>query len=204
MIVTDIAEQSASKVKIEIDGAFAFVLYKGELRKYGIKSGEPIPDAVYEELTVRVLPKRATLRCMNLLKSRDYTVAQLKTKLKQGGYPEAAMESAIAYVASYGYVDDLRYAEEFIRCSQETKSRRRIDCDLQRKGISPDTVKQAWENWQKQGNAQDEEEQIRRLLAKKHYDGEHADRKETQKIYAFLARRGFDLENIRKVLFTST
>ena len=33
MIVTDIAEQSASKVKIEIDGAFAFVLYKGELRK---------------------------------------------------------------------------------------------------------------------------------------------------------------------------
>lgn len=204
MIVTDIAEQSASKVKIEIDGEFAFVLYKGELRKYGIKSGEPIPAAVYEEITLRVLPKRAALRCMNLLKSRDYTVAQLRTKLRQGGYPETAMESAIAYVASFGYVDDLRYAEEFIRCSQETKSRRRIDCDLQRKGISPDTVKQAWENWQKQGNAQDEEEQIRRLLAKKHYDREHADRKEMQKIYAFLARRGFDLENIRKVLFTST
>lgn len=204
MIVTDIAEQSASKVKIEIDGAFAFVLYKGELRKYGIKSGETIPDTVYEELTRHVLPKRAMLRCMNLLKSRDYTVAQLKTKLRQGGYPEASIESAIAYVASYGYVDDLRYAEEFIRCSQETKSRRRIDCDLQRKGINPDTVKQAWENWQKQGNAQDEEEQIRRLLAKKHYDGAHADRKEMQKIYAFLARRGFDLENIRKVLFTST
>lgn len=204
MIVTELAEQSASRVKVEIDGEPAFVLYKGELRKYGIQKEQPLAEAAYEELMKQVLPKRAALRCMNLLKSRDYTTAQLRRKLEQGGYPEAVTEQALQYVASFHYIDDLRYAVNFISATQHTRSRRRIDCDLQQRGISPELIRQAWEHWQEQGNAQDEEEQIRILLEKKHFDREHADTKEMQRIYGFLARRGFDSEKIRKVLFTST
>lgn len=204
MIVTELAEQSTSRVKVEIDGEPAFVLYKGELRKYGIQKGQQLRQEVYEELMKQVLPKRAAICCMNLLKSRDYTTVQLRRKLEQGGYPETVIESAIQYVASFHYVDDLRYAEDFINCCQETRSRRRIECDLLKKGLSSDLIQKAWEQWQEQGNEQDEEEQIRCLLKKKHYDRDHADVREMQRIYAFLARRGFDSEKIRKVLFTST
>ena len=55
------------------------------------------------------------LRCMNLLKSRDYTVYQLKTKLKENGYPEFLIDTAIEYVASYGYVDDEKIYESLYR-----------------------------------------------------------------------------------------
>lgn len=204
MIVTELAEQSASRVKVEIDGEPAFVLYKGELRKYGIQKGQQLRQEAYEELMKQMLPKRAAMRCMNLLKSRDYTTVQLRRKLEQGGYPKPVIESAIQYVASFHYVDDLRYAVNFINCCQETRSRRRIECDLLKKGLSSDLIQKAWEQWQEQGNEQDEEEQIRCLLEKKHYDRDHADAREMQRIYAFLARRGFDSEKIRKVLFTST
>lgn len=200
MIVTRLSEVSASRVKVYIDEQSAFVLYKGELRKYGLREGEPIEKKIYEELVCEVLPKRAKLRCMNLIKSRDYTREQLKLKLKQGGYPEQVIEKALDYAASERYIDDLRYAESFIVCSHERKSRRRIENDLLQKGVSAETIASAWMQWEGEGNVQDEEEQIKALLVKKHFDMETADRKELQKMYAFLARRGFDGDKIRRML----
>lgn len=200
MIVTRLSEVSASKVKVYIDEQSAFVLYKGELRKYGLREGEPIGEKIYEELVCEVLPKRAKLRCMNLIKSRDYTREQLKLKLMQGGYPEQVIEKALDYAVSERYIDDLRYAESFIVCSHERKSRRRIENDLLQKGISAETIASAWMQWESEGNMQDEEEQIKTLLAKKHFDAETADRKELQKMYAFLARKGFDGDKIRRML----
>lgn len=200
MTVTMLSEVSASRVKVYIDEQPAFVLYKGELRKYGLREGEPIGEKIYEELIHEVLPKRAKLRCMNLIKSRDYTREQMKDKLEQGGYPEPVIEEALDYAASGRYIDDLRYAENFITCSHEKKSRRRIENDLLQKGIPTETIARAWVQWENDGNVQDEAEQIRTLLAKKHFDAETADRKELQKMYAFLARKGFDGDKIRRAL----
>lgn len=73
MLVTEIAEITKSKVKICIDYQISFALYKGELRKYGIKKEEELSEEIYNMILKEVLPKRAKLRCMNLLKSRDYT-----------------------------------------------------------------------------------------------------------------------------------
>lgn len=200
MIVTRLSEVSASRVKVYIDEQSAFVLYKGELRKYGLREGEPIEEKIYKELVCEVLPKRAKLRCMNLIKSRDYTREQLKRKLMQGGYPEQVIEEALDYAASERYIDDLRYAESFIVCSHERKSRRRIENDLLQKGISAETIANAWMQWEGEGNVQDEEEQIKALLVKKHFDVKTADRKELQKMYTFLARKGFEGDKIRRML----
>lgn len=200
MIVTDILEVSSSKVKVYIDEEIAFVLYKGEIRKYGIKTGNILPQKVYEELMREVLPKRAKLRCMNLLKSKDYTVAQLRQKLKQGNYPEAVIEEALAYVASFHYTDDCRYAQDFINTHSATRSRRKIENDLLGKGIAKDVIIRAWEQWEEAGNEQDEDAQIAELLNKKHFDSENADQREMQRIYGFLARRGFSTEKILKAM----
>lgn len=200
MTVTEIVEASASKVKVYLDEEFAFVLYKGEIRKYGIKEGKVLSEKVYAELMDEVLPKRAKLRCMNLLKAKDYTVAQLRQKLKQGCYPDSVIEQALDYVASFRYTDDCRYAVDFINTHHLTRSRRKIENDLQGKGIAKEVIAKAWEQWEEEGNVQDEEAQIAQLLEKKHFDPENADRKELQKIYGFLARRGFSTEKILKAL----
>ena len=42
MIVTGIEEQTKTKFKVYLDGTFAFVLYKGELKRFGIKAGRRI------------------------------------------------------------------------------------------------------------------------------------------------------------------
>ena len=201
MTVTRIEELSRSRCKIYLEDSFAFVLYKGELRLYHIKEGEPLKEEDYRTIMGEVLPKRAKLRAMNLLQGREYTTSQLRTKLLQGFYPPEIIEQAIDYVAGFHYIDDLRYAVDYITYHEDSRSRRRIEQDLQGKGILAATIEEAWQVWRENGGKQDEQAMIRELLHKKHYDTEgETDWKERQKIYAFLARKGFSAEVIRKAI----
>lgn len=200
MQVTQIEELNKSRCKVYIEQEFAFVLYRGELRLYHVREGEELAETSYNTIMTEVLPKRAKLRAMNLLQKREYTTAQLRDKLKQGFYPESVLEEALDYVASFHYTDDLRYASEYIRCNVDSRSRKRIEQDLQGKGVSKDVIKAAWEEWTELGGAQDEESMIRKLLLKRGYDADTADYSRRQKEAAFLMRKGFSSESIRHVL----
>lgn len=198
MVVTDIVEYTKSRYKVYIDQEFAFVLYKGELRIYGVVKDKEIGEEAYNQLMREVLPKRAKLRSMNLLKSREYTRHQLAEKLRQGLYPEEVIEEALEYVASYKYIDDHRYALSYIRYHSEAKSRKSVELSLMKKGVDKDTIRGAWLAWEEEGNCQDEGAQILRLLEKRKFDPGKADIKEIQRTYAFLMRKGFSPESIRK------
>ncbi len=197
--VTKIEELSKSRSKVYLDGSFAFVLYKGELRRYEVKEGAELKEAVEQEICQVLLPKRAKLRCMNLLQSREYTEKQLIDKLRQGCYPEAAIEEALQYVKSFHYVDDERYAEQYIRCHITDKSRQRIKMDLARKGIDKKQIERKLAEAEFDAAEEDQQNLLKSLLLKKHYESDLS-LQEKQKIFAFLMRRGFTAEDIRKAM----
>lgn len=103
-------------------------------------------------------------------------------------------------MAGFHYTDDLRYACDYITGHENIRSRRRIEQDLLGKGIERATLEQAWARWEELGGSQDEASMIRVLLEKRGYDAEKAEIRERQKTYAFLLRKGFSGETIRKVL----
>ena len=200
MTVTQIVEISKNRSKVYIDQELSFVLYKGELRLYGVRQGEALAGEDYQRIMEEVLPRRAKLRAMNLLKNREYTTARLREKLREGFYPEQVIDQAMEYVASFRYTDDVRYAVDFITCHEKDRSRRRIEQDLAGRGIDRATMEKAWKEWESKGGEQDEQAMIRRLLEKKRYDPETADYREKQRIYAFFGRKGFSGEQISKVM----
>ena len=200
MLVTQISEMSKSRSRIYLDGQFAFILYKGELRQFQIKEGQELTGECYRQIMTQILPRRAKLRSMNLLQSRDYTRKQLEDKLKQGEYPQECIEEALSYVESYGYIDDRRYAGDYIEYHIQTKSRMRIETDLMRRGISKEVIRQAFEELKNLGVVQDEAALIRDLLNKKKYCADTATRQEQQKMYGFLYRKGFSPEAIVRAL----
>ncbi len=200
MLVTQICDVTRSRSRIYIDGQFAFVLYKGELRRFHLREGQEISVGSYQEITTELLPKRAKLRCLNLLQSRDYTRKQLVDKLIQGDYPEECIEEAVAYVESYGYLDDFRYTKDFIEYNIDNKSRMRIETDLMRKGIKSDLIKRAFEELNLLGVEQDEMAMIEGLLRKKKFCVETATKQEQQKMFGFLYRRGFRADAITEAL----
>ncbi|MBQ8597999.1 MAG: regulatory protein RecX [Lachnospiraceae bacterium] len=200
MVVTGITEITKSRSRIEIDYAFAFVLYKGELRIYGMEEGSEISEETYSEITQKVLPKRAKLRAMNLLKQRSYTRHALAEKLKQGGYPEQVIKEALDYVESFHYIDDKQYASDYIEYNKEQKSQRKIFQDLMQKGVPENLIQEAWEEHAGDASRELEREQILFWAKKKNFSAETADFKAKQKMMAFLYRKGFKVEDIRSVL----
>ena len=142
--------------------------------------------------------KRAKLRCMHLLEKRDYTEKELRQKLENGKteYTEEQIDGAIAQVKSFHYVDDGRYACKYIEAMQSRKSRRQIEQELYQKGVDRELIQEAFE----ETGEVPEEEQIARWMEKRNFHPEEADLKEKQRMYAFLARKGFRAENIQRVM----
>ena len=202
MEITQIIPLDSKRCKIYLEGEFAFVLYKGELRDFGIKEGQVIDSLVYGEIVNELLPKRCIKRAMNLLQKRDYTTGQLRDKLAEGYYTDEMIDGAIDYVTSYHYLDDERYCRDYITYHMETRSRARIIQDLTSKGLNKEFILPIVEELYAENDPDLEQEQIRKLLAKKHFDPETADFKERQKMTAFLLRRGFSMSDIRKYIVT--
>ncbi len=200
MVVTKIEELDKKRVRVYIDDEFAFVVYKGELRLYGLKETEEVDMKVYNDLMSEVLPKRAKLRCMNLLKTKSYTERQLRDKLKQGEYTQVLIEIALEYVKSYGYVDDKRYCDDFIAYNMENKSLKRMEQDLLKKGINKNVIFEAFERMREDGNEPDEFSMAAELMRKKKYDANTATIEEKRRFAALLYRKGFGADTIRRVL----
>lgn len=196
MIITNIEAVTKAKSRVYIDEQLAFVLYKGELSRYKIKKDEEISEETYREIIDEVLTKRAKIRCIYLLKSMDRTEYQLRTKLKQGGYPEEAVNTAIEYVKNLHYIDDSRYAQYYIEGRTGSKSKQQITQDLLRRGISKELIQSIYG----QQEPEDETDQIRKWVEKKRVDLETADPKEINRLYGFLMRKGFQSSDISKVL----
>lgn len=199
MIVTDIVEINNKKCKVFIDCEFAFAVYKGELRSYHIKKDCEIATEDYKQLTEVVLPKRAKLRAMNLLKTRSYTRKQLENKLRDNYYNEEFIEEALSYVERFGYVNDLQYAIDFITYRANQLNRKQLEQKMMQKGISKDVMEQAFLEFYQDGNEISEKEQIYTFLQKKKF-WQLEEEKDRQKVLAALMRKGFAFEMIQKVL----
>ncbi len=203
MIISDITEFDKKRVKVYIDGEFAFILYKGELRDYSIKVGSEISNVAYNEIVEELLPKRATKRAMNLLQKKDYTEKKLRDKLAEGLYSDDCIDAAIEYVKSYKYLDDDRFARDYIIYHLENKSKNRIVQDLSNKGIDKEAILRIFDEVYSDYDSEEVEnaeyQQIKKLLEKKHYSSD-MDFKEKQKIMSFLLRRGYNMDSIRKCM----
>ena len=198
MIVTEVRPFSShsKKVILRLEGAEDLVLYKREYLRLSVKEGDDLPRETYDSIVSEVLIPRARRRVLHLLERGDRTQSDLFNKLRDGGYPRIAAESAIGYAASYGYVDDERYAANYIRFHQDKRSRRRIVHDLTGRGIAADIIDRAMEAEYESS----ESEQIRQLLDRRHFDPDTADGRERDKQIRFLLGRGYRWTDISSVL----
>ena len=152
-----------------------------------------ITEKSEEELKDEV--RRAKLRALHLLTAMDRTEAQLREKL-QVSYCEEAVETAIEYVKSFGYINDERYVRVYIESKSRTKSRKQIEQELiYKKGISKEAVQRGFEEAQ----MTDISEVIRKYMDKKKINPQTCDYEQKQKFFAYMLRKGFQIEDMKKV-----
>lgn len=186
----------AKKSWVRFDGAEDICLYHKEICRFGLEEGLEIPDTIYRQLIDEVLIPRARKRALHLLEKQDRTSANLWGKLVSGGCPPSVADDAVAYAASYHYIDDERYARNYVYFHKGTKSRRRMTVDLLRRGVDRGLIDRILE----EDYDTDESSLMRTLIEKRRYNPASADQKERSKMYRYLVSRGFDSNAVCEAL----
>ena len=143
--------------------------------------------------------RNARRKAMQLLEHMDRTEKALSDRLRQAGFSERAGADAMSYVKSYGYIDDSRYARTYLAYRMETKSRQKLIQELIQKGVDRQTAVEAWEE-EAALNQPDEREILKRTIEKKYDRDTQLDEKEMRRLQGYLARRGFQFQDISGVL----
>lgn len=196
MRVTAVEVVDKKKKKVSIDGEYAFMLYNSEVRRFHVREGEELSPVDYEEIQA-ALYKRAKLKTMDLLKRSDKTEQELRTKLKTAKFNQDAIDVAIEYVRSYGYIDDYRFASNYVRLKKQQKSKRALEFELSNKGIPRDVISQCMEEEFQQ---EDETEAIKKMILKKCNMVSQVEDAKMQKIIASICRKGFSFDKVRTAI----
>ena len=139
---------------------------------------------------------------LNLLAARPYSSSALRRKLIQKEYPAADTDDVIRRLLDNGLLNDAKYAEQYARSKMLSTgaSKRRLTQDLYRKGIKGDAATIAIDNVIEQDEI-DPAAQIERVARKKLAQlGDLEPIVLRRRLFAFLARRGYDLDDIKSVV----
>ncbi len=147
-------------------------------------------------------PPSAYNYALNLLSARPYSTSALYRKLIQKKYSAADADDAIRRLLDNGLLDDKKYAEQYARSKilSTGSSKRRLQQDLYRKGIKGDVATTAIANVLEQEEI-DPAVVIERVAKKKLAQlGDLEPLVLRRRLFAFLARRGYDLDEIKSVV----
>ncbi len=80
--------------------------------------------------------KDCKAKLLKLISMRDYSVESMKTKLKSSGFKDEDIDKTIEFGCKHGFLNDKRYAQNFILSKQELGwGRARIEKSLEDKGV---------------------------------------------------------------------
>ena len=147
-------------------------------------------------------PPTAYNYALNLLAARPYASRALHRKLIQKKYSAADADDVIRRLLDNGLLNDAKYAEQFARSKMLSTgaSKRRVTQDLYRKGIKGDLASQAIANVVEQDEI-DPAAVIERVARKKLVQlGDLEPVILRRRLFGFLARRGYDLDEIKRVV----
>ena len=135
-----------------------------------------------------------------LLSQRDYTCARLRDKLLAAGFEEEIVEMTLESLTEARYLDDERYARNFIQAHWEDRSRTRIRMDLENRGVPSEIAGRVLsEENEERGNSA-EISQVRKLMRKRAFDPQSASWEEKGKMKGYLYRKGYSASSVRAAM----
>lgn len=145
-------------------------------------------------------PERARNHLQRLLRFRPRSVKEVRSRLKRAGFSPEVIQSVTEEAIERGWLDDEAFARLWVRDRLLTKSKGRalLRRELLSKGVSEEIIERVLAEAEAE---LDEEKLIRGLIEGRgdRYQGLDPETRE-RRLYAFLRRRGFSPQAIRRAL----
>ncbi len=197
MIITDIEKIGRYRYLVRFEDGCRCVFDEKQIREMNIEEGKDMSLEDRDKYFKDVLLPRAKEYILRTLTSSDKTVAQLKTGLKRKYMPDVIIEEAVECIDRYGYIDDVRFAVNYIESRKNSKSREYIRHSLSSKGIDPQVIAELMQDYDKELEIPLIEKKIISFFKGK----KEISRKDMDKLAASLLRQGFDQTNVYNCVY---
>ena len=198
LYITKIENAKGNRRLVLVNDEPAFLLSETEVKELKLLEGMLLGEDISGRIE-QILIKKALQRSLQILERRDKTEQELVKILREEYFSPRQIEAALTSLKEKNYLNDSRYAENFIRTRMKTKSRQELKNLLRQRGISDENLETAFgEIWTE--DPAEETALIRHWMVKKHFDPQNADNAEKKKFMAFLIRKGFSYGDIRTVM----
>ena len=188
-------KKNPERMNVYLDDQFAF----GISRFVGawLKRGDKLEDAKIKELLDEDQREVALQRALRFIAYQPRSEKEVTDKLTTVGINEAIIDSVMQELKEKNYLDDQRFAQDWIesRCASKPRSYRFYSYELKRKGISEEKINQALQ-------AAPPEEELAYQLGRKYMLRYAALDPEDfkKKMQSVLARRAFSYDVIRQTI----
>ena len=195
------ALRPAGRFAVVVDGREHAVLSLEAIERLGLAVGRTV-DGLEDAIALESARLQSYDRALNMLAFRARSSRELARSLVKKGEERSHVDWAIARLQEQGLLDDAAFARAFTRSKVVggKQSRRRVEQDLARKGVSRTVAGEAIENVFEE-EAIDQRAIVEEAARKKLRALSGLDPAvQRRRLYAFLARRGYDLDDIRAAI----
>lgn len=191
--ITSIEPQVKDKTRcsVFIDGRFYCGIKLEVAIKYRLKAGMEIEKKELDEIQLETEKVQATDKALTHISASMKTEKQLRDFLTKKGYVEAVVDYVMEKMHYYGYVDDGAYCRAYIG-GISGKSKRAIEVELLKRGVSKETVREALQDYE------DDEEEIFSAL-KKYLRGKELTKENVYKACRYLVSKGYEYDAVKSV-----
>jgi regulatory protein len=201
--ITAITRQKNDKARasLYLDEAFAFGLNDQTVEQFRLRKGDYIDRELHEQIVdfdYFVDAKRIALAYLN---HRSRSEKEIRDRLKREDIPEEVTLRVISFLGEHGLVNDGAWAKAFVNDKLHRKpvSSRQLAFGLAQKGVAKEVIAETLAEL----NATETDEDRAMQAAEKRWPRilrtESNPKKQKQKLYTFLAGRGFGYEVIESV-----
>ncbi len=202
--ITSIVRQKNDKARASIflDEEFAFGVCDQTVEQFRLRKGDYIDRELFEKITefdLFIEAKRVALAYLNY---RARSEKEIRERLQKEDIPEPIILRTFEFLREYKLIDDEAWSKSFVndKLVRKSVSSKQLAYGLAQKGVSKEVIEETISNLN--ANESDESRAIR--AAEKRWPrilkSESDPRKQKQKLYTFLAGRGFDYDVINQVI----
>ena len=195
------ASRPAGRFAVLVDGQEVAVLTLEAIERLRLAVGRPVAG-LEDRIALEAKRLQTYDRALNMLAFRARSSSELARSLQRKGEEKAQVEWAVARLAEQGLIDDAAFARSFARAKvvDGKQSRRRVQQDLARKGVpralSDEAIDKVIEEEGVDQLAIVEEAARKKLRSLSGLDASV----QRRRLYGFLARRGYEVDDIRRAL----
>lgn len=187
---------------LEVDGAAGLTVSLDIIERLGLRVGMELDEGLAARIDDEGAALAAYDRALNLLAFQPRSSRDLKRRLLQKGEREAHVDSAVTKLVERGLLDDGGYARQVARSKVvgQGASKRRLQQELFKRGVERGVADAAiGEVLSEEGG--DQGEVVERFARKKLRSlGALDAATRRRRLYAYLARRGYDGDEIRRAM----